>query len=458
MRAAELRKLLARPESETLELKTSFGKEAIETACAFANTKGGNLVIGVDGKGAIKGVETGKEVPKDWMNKISQSTEPSLIPNIETAKMDGKTIAVIKVDEFPMKPVSVKGRCYRRVGSSNRLMPPQEIAQMHMAIVGASLDALLFEGASIEDIDVAKVERYLKKAMASGRKKISNYDSPLKVLEKLELVKNGRPTWAALILFGEDPQYKLVQATVHCGRLKEKTVIIDDRLIGETALEQIDEVMDFIRKNISVRFVMTGKPEREEVWEYPLEAIREAVTNAICHRDYSEGSDIQVMIYDDCLTIWNPGGLPEGMSIAELYNPHHASRPRNRLIAQVFYDVEFIERYGGGIQKIMDACEMARLPQPVFEEKFGGFLVTFNKDIYTKERLEALGLNARQIKAVMYVKEKQRIKNKDYQEINAVSRQTATIELNNLAEKGILIRTGRAGRGIAYELPIMPNK
>ena len=134
------------------------------------------------------------------------------------------------------------------------------------------------------------------------------------------------------------------------------------------------------------------------------------------------------------------------------------SRPRNRLIAQVFYDVEFIERYGGGIQKIMDACEAAGLPQPVFEERFGGFLVTFNKDIYTEERLEALGLNGRQSKAVMYVKETQKIKNKDYQEINAVSRQTATIELNNLAEKGILIRTGRAGRGIAYELPIMPNK
>jgi len=131
---------------------------------------------------------------------------------------------------------------------------------------------------------------------------------------------------------------------------------------------------------------------------------------------------------------------------------------RNKLIAQIFYDIEFIERYGSGIQRIIDACKNAGLPPPVFEERFGGFLVIFNKDIYTEEYLNGLGLNERQIKAVLYAKEKGKITNKEYREINTISRQMATIDLSILVEKGMFIRTGKAGKGIAYQLTKLTNK
>ena len=112
-----------------------------------------------------------------------------------------------------------------------------------------------------------------------------------------------------LSLFGKSPQEKVSQATVHCGRFKQETVIIDDALVKGTAIEQIEDVMDFIRKNTNVRFEMTGEPRRREVWDYPLEALREVVINAVCHREYGDNADIQLKIYDNRLTV--PQNLPK---------------------------------------------------------------------------------------------------------------------------------------------------
>ena len=137
------------------------------------------------------------------------------------------------------------------------------------------------------------------------------------------------------------------------------------------------------------------------------------------------------------------------MTIDDLYNPDHNSKPRNKLIAGIFYDVELIERYGSGIQRIMDACRKADLPSPTFEEKFGGFLVIFRKDIYTEEYLQRLGLNEREIKAVMFVKEKGKITNKEYQQLNSVSNKTAYLELSSLVQKDLFIIQG-IGKSVKY--------
>jgi ATP-dependent DNA helicase RecG len=237
---------------------------------------------------------------------------------------------------------------------------------------------------------------------------------------------------------------------------KEETIVIDDRMIEGTVIEQVDETIDFIRKNINVRFVMTGKPAREEIWDYPLEALREAVINAVCHRDYTISSNTEVRIYDDKLIVWSPGGLPFGITLADLYKPH-ASVLRNKGIGSVFYDMGWIEQWGSGIDKMRKACVEAGIPEPLFEE-YQGFRVIFRKDIFTEEYLLNLGLNERQIKAVRYVKEKGKITNKEYYTINNISRQMATIDLANLVEKGIFMRTGKAGKGIAYQLPKLTNK
>ena len=200
-------------------------------------------------------------------------------------------------------------------------------------------------------------------------------------MEKLGLIRDGRPTWAAVLLFGKRPQSPLTQATVHCGRFRTEIDIDDDRLIEGSLIEQIDETMDFLKKHINVRFVITGKPRRDQIWDYPLEALREAVVNAICHRDYGDTADIQIKVFDDHIRIWNPGLLPYGMTFEELHKRTHASKPRNKFIAQVFYDLGIIERYGSGIHRILDACAVAGLPEPTFSESSGGLVVTFRKAV-----------------------------------------------------------------------------
>lgn len=241
----QLEKVIRKGESETVELKENFDKDTIETAGAFANTKGGIIIIGVSDKGGVSGIQIGKETMNKWINQIAQSTDPRLIPEIDVDEIDGKNVFTILIKEFPVKPVSVKGRCFKRVGNSNRIMTPQEIAQLHLNSTGMSWDAFPAKNASLEDIDIEKVKRYVKRANDAGRRKIDENANPLQALEKLELMKDGQPTLAAVILFGKAPQEKLLQATVHCGRFKQETIIIDDVMIRGTAIEQIEEVIDF---------------------------------------------------------------------------------------------------------------------------------------------------------------------------------------------------------------------
>ena len=445
-----LHKLIASGESISLEFKEKFDERTIESAAAFANTKGGIILIGISDRGEIKGIQIGKETIQNWANQISQITEPRLIPEIELYEEEQKKVAAILIKEFPLKPVSVKGRCYRRVENSNRIMPAQEIAQMHFHSTGMSWDKLPARDATLEDIDFEKVKRYIKKANDAGRRKIEDDEEPLKVLEKLELINDGKPTWGAILLFRKGPTRFLSQAAIHCGRFKEETLVIDDRMIEVNIIEQIDESMDFIHKNINVKFIMTGRPEREQVWDYPLEALREAIINAVCHRDYTILSNIEVRIYDDKLIVWSPGGLPSGITLDELYSPH-SSKLRNKGIAEVFYDIELIEQWGSGIEKMRKACRNAGLPEPVFEE-YQGFRVIFRKDIYTEEYLRSLSLNERQINAVMYVKEKGKITNKNYQDLTGISKPMATIDLKELSDKKVLEKIGTTGRGTAYIL------
>jgi len=449
MNERELKKLLASGETEVIEFKENFDKETIETAGAFTNTKGGTILIGISDVNKIKGVQVGKETLKDWANQISQSAEPRIIPEIERGKIDGKNIVIIKIKEFPVKPVSVRGRYFRRVGNSNRVMTMQEITQMHFHSVGMSWDKLPARDASIKDIDFEKLKRYIKKANETGRRKIHEDENPSQVLEKLELIKEGKPTWAAILLFHKHPQRFLSQGVIHCGGFKEETIVIDDRMIEGTIIEQVEEAMDFIRKSINVKFAMTGKPAREQIWDYPLEALREAVINAVCHRDYTISSNTEVRIYDDKLIVWSPGGLPFGITIEDLYKPH-SSVLRNKGIGGVFYDMGWIEQWGSGIDKMRKACIKAGLPDPQFEE-YQGFRVIFRKDIYTEEYLLKMGLNERQIKAVMYVKEKGKISNREYRGLTGLSDEGARIDLSALVDMGILEYRG-SGRSAHYVL------
>jgi len=424
-----IEKLISKGESDTLEFKERFDREVVETAVAFTNKFGGIILIGVSDDEKVKGVDIKKETVKNWLNEISQLTEPTLIADAEVYEIENKKIIGIIVKESPIKPIACKGICYLRIKNSNRKLTPKEVAEFYLQTIGSSWDSYPARDASLDDIDFDKVEKYIKLANETGRRKIK--EAPIKVLKKLELIKDNKPTGAAILLFGKEPQRFVLQARVHCGRFKDETTIVNDEMVEGSLFEQVEKVTEFVKKSISVRFVITGKPRREEIWEYPLDALREAVINAIVHRDYTEPSEIQVRIYDDKLIVWNPGKLPLGIALEDLFKPHK-SVLRNKLIAQVFYEPKF--------------------------EEYQGFRVIFSKDIYTEDYLKNLDLNERQIKAVMFVKREGKITNKKYQEINSVSRQTATRELSHLAQKGIFKQVGVTGKGTYYTLVQTPHK
>jgi len=251
-------------ESDKVEFKESFDRETAVTAGSFANTKGGTIFIGITDRGNVVGTPIGTESLKEWVNTISQSTEPRLIPEIEEISREGKPVVAIHIKENPLKPVSVRGRCYRRVGSSNRVMQPHEIAEMHLQSIGSSWDLLPAPKTTLVDLDLTKVADYIKKANETGRRNITPGESPQTVLEKIGLVQDNKPTWAAILLFGKDPQRFLSQATMHCGLFDSDEIsVMDDRMVMGTIIEQVNDAMEFIRKNIRVAFVMTGEPELE---------------------------------------------------------------------------------------------------------------------------------------------------------------------------------------------------
>jgi ATP-dependent DNA helicase RecG len=171
--------------------------------------------------------------------------------------------------------------------------------------------------------------------------------------------------------------------------------------------------------------------------------------NALVHRNYM-GAPTQIRVYDDKITFWNEGKLPNDLTL-ELLKRTHSSRPRNLIIADVCFKGGLIDAWGRGTIKIIDSCKEAGLPEPALIEENGGFLVTLFKDNLTTERLTQLGLNDRQLKAVNFVKEKEKITNKEYQGVNETSDRTAFRDLENLTELGIFVKTGEK-KGTSYKL------
>jgi ATP-dependent DNA helicase RecG len=189
---------------------------------------------------------------------------------------------------------------------------------------------------------------------------------------------------------------------------------------------------------------------RVETYEYPKEAIREALLNAVAHKDYSGGAPIQIKVYKDRIMIWNDGQLPDNWTINNLLK-RHSSKPYNPDIANTLFRSGYIESWGRGIEKMINYCLEAKIPAPIYFFEASDFLVEFRKDIYNEEYFMSLGLNERQIKGVVYTKEKGKITNAEYQELNDTSSRTAVRDLVALVNNGILIMKGQK-KGSFYEL------
>ena len=330
-------------------------------------------------------------------------------------------------------------------------MTDDDLTRAVLGKVGMTWDQVVEPRATLSDLDPEQLRRFRKLCNLKGRRPIPEGEEDTTALEKLGLLRDGQLTRAAALLFGKETQRFYPSAFAKIGRFRPLTLIVDDREIYGTLFEQVDGAMGDFREHLQTRFEFRGEPAREVIWEYPLEALREAIINAVCHRDYLETPHVQVRWYDNHVTFFNPDGLPPPLRLEELKR-EHPSIPRNRLIAEMFFYVGWIERWGRGIQKMQDECAAADLPEPKFEERTGGLWVTFRKDILTEEHLRSFGRNERQVRAMLYVKVKGRITNAEYQQLCKVSKRTASGGLSELRTKGLLERMGTTGKGTYYRL------
>lgn len=368
------RKAIPTAESETVEFKSSFDREVIETLAAFANAKGGKVFVGISDNGKVTGVQLNKETIQTWINQAKQLTSNALIPDAETISLKDKKVVILSVPESPIKPVACKGRYYKRIKNANHQLSVSEVVNMHLRTFNSSWDFHVDEYHSEKDISLTKVQNFIERANANKETQVM--DDPLTVLQKFELIREGKITYGCFLLFMTGESFI---STIELGRFQTETIIKDGTTLKGDIFTEVEGVMNFIKKHINKAYIITGRPQREERWDYPLDAIREIVINAIIHRDYTSTADSIVKVFDDKIEIFNPGGLPEGTTIEQLLKGTYISNARNKKVAEVFRAAGLIEKYGSGITRILNAFKAYGLPAPEFKEFCGGFMVTVYK-------------------------------------------------------------------------------
>lgn len=361
--------IIKQGENEYTEFKLSFNRQTIETLCAFANTKGGQIVIGVSDHNSIIGTEISTESIQSWLNEIKSKTQPGISPDLKIFTFEQKNVICISVQEYPVKPVALQGRYFIRKNNSNHLLSTNEINDLYLQSIQTSWDSYPYADASYADLDENKITNFTKKVNAGGRFNLSG--TPKECLQKLRMLKNNVPTNAAMLLFSKEEMFY----NVHIGRFKTQSHIIDDKMVRGTLFEAVDNTMIYIISHMKVAFEITGKTsQRTEIFEYPLQAIRELVLNAIIHRDYQSPTDIQIRIFDKEITIFNPGKLYGGLTVEDLRTDNYQAQSRNKLITEAFYLTKDIEKYGSGYRRVREYISEYPTMYFDFEENSGGFL------------------------------------------------------------------------------------
>ena len=435
------------PESQIREYKQSVSewREIVETIAAFATANGGMVHIGITPDGRRVGLQIGQDTLEQLANRIRQNTDPPQYPSIIVEGDTDNAVILLRIEECPIKPVWAFNRPMKRVGATNQHLTRDEANWLVEQTTGRTWDALPHDTFTTADIDRAAVQAFLRRAELD-REMVAEA-----LLNKLRLhAKNGALCNAAPLLFAEEPCLFVNSAQLKCGRFlgKEPVNFLDEQTLTGNVLSQFDDALKFIIRNTK-QGIKIGRTERERLPEYPDEAVREALINAICHRDYTSPGTIQVRIYDNRMEIWNPGRLPFDLTIAELYR-EHASRPRNLLLAEILFRLRMIERWGTGTNRILSTCKPHGIV-PTFREAMGNFIVTFPLQEQFVAIPESLQLSERQHKAIEYVFEHGSVNNTEYQQLFAIGKTIAARELSALAKAGVFIPIA-SGRSTRYSL------
>ena len=437
-------------ESQNIEYKSNWRDDYLKWICGFANASGGKLYIGIDDKGKVTGIDNHNELLEQLPNKFRDILGVYAEVNLQSES--NKHYLEIVVPRFDV-PISVRGKYYVRTGSTLQEIKGPALNEFILKRTGKTWDDIPEQRASVNDIDEITVKQFLKDARIAKRINVEDDINISDLLEKLRLLENGKIKRAAIVLFGKDPGKFYPNMAVKIGKFGDSDADLKFHEVVEGNLiqlkEQIGEMLNAKFFIHPIDFVGMQRVERDE---YPVAAVREMILNALVHRNYM-GAPTQIRLYDDNFSVWNDGGLPDGITEEDLKKVHR-SKPRNALIADTCFKGGYIDSWGRGTIKIIEACKEAGLPEPVLKEEQGGFLSKVFKDRFTEDQLKKMGLNDRQVDAVLFTKKYGEITNSKYQEVANVSKATATRDIKELEENSLLKNIGTKGSSAVYKLAV----
>ncbi len=357
-------------ESQNIEYKESWRDEYLKWICGFANAQGGRIYIGIDDNQQVVGVTDTKRLMEDIPNKIVNYL--GIVADVNLLHKEDKDYIEIAVQPCNL-PIAYHGIYHYRSGSTKQELKGAALQQFLLRKMGHSWDDIENDRATLNDIDRQAIDFFLRKAVDAGRMPIDSLNETTeKVLSNLNLIGGeGKLRNAALLLFGKNPAKFFTSVQFRIGRFgRDEADLMFQDVVDGNIIQMTDRVIEVLKSKYLISPVHYEGLQRIEPLEIPEDALRESLFNSIVHKLYT-GVHIQMKVYNDRIRLWNPGTLPEGMTIEQLLGDH-ASQPRNRLIAETFYRAGFIESWGRGIHKIYEGMTKAGLRKPEFINEAGG--------------------------------------------------------------------------------------
>lgn len=498
MTGDELRDLVAQvrqtnTELTAVEVKAAHGGTPLrpvrEAMSAFANRSGGGvIVLGLDEEHGfdVVGVGDTGRLQRELADLASNEMEPSLRPEFTMVEIEGKPVVAVEIGEVPadQKPcyyrsAGLQGGSFIRVGPSNRKMTSYEIFSYWSAREQQAIDAEPVLDATSDDLDPAVLDAYMRRLRRVGSRAVTPDTSVDDALRQLRIVRDvdgvPRPTLAALLAFGSYPQAVESQLMVtfvqYYGTDDTEPApggerFVDNRRFEGNVVEMIEDAVTHILSRIRSSSLIEGI-FRRDIPEYPEVAIREAVVNAVAHRDYSRyvrGSQIQIRLFADRLEIQSPGGLYGNVSeetLGDTDSPPSSSR--NRILIKFLEDLGLVENRGSGVRAMIGAMRHANLEPPRFEDRRTFFRVTFRNHTLMNpatvswlNQFAGFGINERQRLALAHLRHNDQIVNSDYRRLTLVDAGLASRELRGLVETH-LVRQHGTGRWAYYTLAVSPE-
>ena len=398
MTLTEIQALAVAGESETLELKASTGQRVAGAmaVCAMLNHRGGTVLFGVEPNRQVRGQLVSDRTMEQLSSALSE-IDPPAFPSIEQVPVRGELrVVVVTVSPGQHQPYSHRGRARRRVGNTNRAMSRDEY---HRVLLERLHGQHRWENEpvpdwTVDDLDASEITRTIDEAIRRRRAEDPGTRDPTALLRGFGLIRGDRLLRAAVVLFGRPERVgaEYPQCMLRVARFRgtaRTDEFLDNRQFHGNAFTLLGSAERFFRENLPIAGrIEPDRFERVDDPLYPPPALREALANAICHRDYSiGGGSVAAAIYDDRLEVTSSGPLHFGLTPEALFQPHE-SLPWNPLMARVFYLRGIIEQWGRGTIKMRELTTGAGLPPPEIEDAGGCVTVRFRPGTYVPRRVE----------------------------------------------------------------------